>query len=230
MDRWIHISCKTPARRKCRGWWNHIPHFLISFQSIWGRSFQQTLVNLHCLQVTLNNWSRMRCPQFFWVLYEISWTSLIEFNPTFSVSPKSVIIAFPSFVTAKCFSGSPYFTSLEEALITWACICACSYCWSLLIIITRLLYLNVFLEPQGFLVHSWFVRQFEFWWFAYFYKTAYNTTLTFQMEFVSHFSGERQALRTLSASVWKGKWKYSVLQDRPCFNTILTNWLLNISL
>ena len=60
-------------------------------------------------------------PSIFWVLYEISLTSLIlfvEFNPTFSVSPKSVIIAFPSFVTAKCFSGSPYFTSLEEALIT----------------------------------------------------------------------------------------------------------------
>ena len=219
MDWWIHIWYKTPARRKCRGWWNHIP-LPHQFPNYLKEIFPTNLSQLALSPSHVEQFKSNEMPSVFWVLYEISLTSLIlfvEFNLTFSVSPKSVIIVFRSFVTASYFSGSPYFTSLEEAQITWTCVCTCSYYWSSLIIIRRLLYLIVFLEPQGFLVRSWFVRQYEFWWFAYFYKTAYNTTLTFLMGFVYHFSGEKVP-RTLPASVWKVKSKYSVLQDRPRFN------------
>ena len=47
--------------------------------TIWARSFQQTLLNFCCLQVTLKNLCQVRCPQFFWVLYQINWTSLITY-------------------------------------------------------------------------------------------------------------------------------------------------------
>ena len=66
---------------------------------------------------------------------------------------------------------------------------------------TAVAFLFVLLELKSFLFHSGFLGQFEFRWLVCFYKTAYNTTLIFLLEFIYSVPllGKKQTSRTHSS-------------------------------
>ena len=75
-------------------------------------------------------------------------------------------------------------------------------------------FLIVFLERQCLLFHSWVVCQHEFWWLVCFHNTAYNTNLTFLLEY-------KQTQQNFPLQFERSS------QNTQCYQTVLTGETCN---
>ena len=202
-------SYNTPVRRKCHGWWNQI---LLSHQ--FPEPFEQDLSNkpYSISAVSKSRWKicvKWDAPNFLggslWnqlnITYSICWVQFYIFDhitkncQRHNSFPVICHCKFPQSQSIFYFFGRS--TDNSDIYVHVLILLKLINCYSK----TAVAFLFVLLELKSFLFHSGFLGQFEFRWLVCFYKTAYNTTLIFLLEFIYSVPllGKKQTSRTHSS-------------------------------